>query len=233
MITLVEFYPAYGLPNPSPFCLKVETWLRMAELPYTPKYESNPRKGPKGKFPYLHDGNEVVSDSSVIIEYLTKKYDIKLDEGLTGEQLGLSHAAKILMEDHLYWAIVYSRWIDTDYWPITKKNFFATLPPGVKQILPIAAQNQVKRDLHGQGLGRHSKQDIYRFAEQDINALAYLLGEKSFFLGEKPTSIDAVAYGSLANIWVPPLDTPLKKAMGKHPNLVKFVQRMKEKYWYV
>lgn len=233
MITLVEFFPAYGLPNPSPFCLKTETWLRMAGLPYKAKYEANPRKGPQGKLPFIIDNNVTVSDSSVIIDYLTQKYAVQLDDGLTDDQLGLAHAAKILMEDHLYWAIVYSRWIDPEYWPVTKKNFFSSLPPGVKQIVPIAAQNQVKRDLHGQGLGRHSKELIYRFAEQDINALAYLLGAKTYFLGEKPSSIDAVAYGTLANIWVPPLDTPLKNAMSKHANLIQFVQRMKEKYWYV
>ena len=34
MIQLYQFEPAFGLPNASPFCMKVETWLRMAALPF-------------------------------------------------------------------------------------------------------------------------------------------------------------------------------------------------------
>ena len=34
MIKLYQFAPAFGLPNASPFCMKMETYLRMAGLPY-------------------------------------------------------------------------------------------------------------------------------------------------------------------------------------------------------
>jgi hypothetical protein len=33
MITLYQFPPAWGVLNPSPFCMKVEMYLRMVELP--------------------------------------------------------------------------------------------------------------------------------------------------------------------------------------------------------
>ena len=35
MIKLYQFPPAFGLPNASPFCMKLETYLRMAGLPFT------------------------------------------------------------------------------------------------------------------------------------------------------------------------------------------------------
>ena len=53
MITLHQFPPAWGLPNASPFCMKVETYLRMCNLPYTTVNVLNPAKGPKGKLPTL------------------------------------------------------------------------------------------------------------------------------------------------------------------------------------
>ncbi len=34
MIKLFQFAPAFGLPNASPFCMKLETYLRMAGLPF-------------------------------------------------------------------------------------------------------------------------------------------------------------------------------------------------------
>jgi hypothetical protein len=57
MITLYQFEPAFGLPNASPFCLKLETWLRMAGLPYeAPRMTlSAMGRSPKGKLPYIVD----------------------------------------------------------------------------------------------------------------------------------------------------------------------------------
>jgi len=34
VIKLYQFAPAFGLPNASPFCMKMETYLRMAGLPF-------------------------------------------------------------------------------------------------------------------------------------------------------------------------------------------------------
>ena len=34
MITLYTFGPAFGLPDPSPFVMKAEVLLKMADLPY-------------------------------------------------------------------------------------------------------------------------------------------------------------------------------------------------------
>ena len=49
MITLHQFPPAFGLPNASPFCLKLELYLHMAGLPYRNSYTLELHKTPKGK----------------------------------------------------------------------------------------------------------------------------------------------------------------------------------------
>ena len=45
MIKLFQFPPYWGLPNASPFCMKVETYLRMTGIPYQNVYVRDPRKG--------------------------------------------------------------------------------------------------------------------------------------------------------------------------------------------
>jgi hypothetical protein len=50
MITLYNFGPAFGLPDPSPFVMKVETLLKMAKLPYRTD-ATGFAKAPKGKIP--------------------------------------------------------------------------------------------------------------------------------------------------------------------------------------
>jgi hypothetical protein len=49
MIALHQFPPALGLPNASPFCLKLELYLRMAGLPYRNSYTLKLHKAPQGQ----------------------------------------------------------------------------------------------------------------------------------------------------------------------------------------
>ena len=57
-VKLYQFPSAWGLPNPSPFCMKLEVFLRLAEIPYEIVTWPDPRKAPKGKLPFIeHEGN--------------------------------------------------------------------------------------------------------------------------------------------------------------------------------
>jgi glutathione S-transferase len=87
LITLHQFVPTFGLPNASPFCMKLETWLR---------------KAPKSKMPYIVDHGRVVSDSSFIIEYLKATCGDKLDAWLSAEQHAVALALQRRLEEILY-----------------------------------------------------------------------------------------------------------------------------------
>ncbi|MGC1306267.1 MAG: hypothetical protein WA885_03485 [Phormidesmis sp.] len=63
MIALYQFAPALGVRCPSPLCLKLETYLRMAGLPYQVAANANLLKAPKKKLPYITDNGRVVADS--------------------------------------------------------------------------------------------------------------------------------------------------------------------------
>ena len=68
MITLHQFVRLGPASTPALFCMKVETYLRMCNLSYTTVNVLNPAKGPKGKLPYITDGN-TVADSDFILDY--------------------------------------------------------------------------------------------------------------------------------------------------------------------
>ena len=52
MITLAAFGPAFGLPDPSPFVIKVEILLKIAGQPYGKDTSMRAfRRAPKGKVP--------------------------------------------------------------------------------------------------------------------------------------------------------------------------------------
>ena len=55
MLELHVFGPAFGQPDPSPFCMKGIILMEMSGLPYT-RVRGNLQKAPKGKFPVLRGG---------------------------------------------------------------------------------------------------------------------------------------------------------------------------------
>lgn len=231
MITLYQFKPTFNLPNASPFCMKVETFLKLAGLPYTVEILHDPRKAPKGKLPYITDGKTSVADSTLIVQYLTKTYGKDLNQHLSTEEKALSHAMKIMMEEHLYWVTLYSRWVDERYWPATREAFFGHLPPLIKNLVPKLIQESMKKQLHAQGTGRHTPDEIYAMGKLGIDALATFLADKPYLMGDRISEVDATAYAFAANLIVPPLDTPLAITARAHPNLVDYCARIKAQYF--
>jgi uncharacterized cupin superfamily protein/glutathione S-transferase len=137
MIKLYQFAPAFGLPNPSPFCMTLENYLRMAGLPFeTPRADLGTfRRAPKGKLPYIEDNGRLLADSAFIIDYLKATYGDKLDTGLTAQQKAISLAFRRLMEEDLYWVGIYSRWAEPAGWAHIREAFFGRLPTAMKWVV--------------------------------------------------------------------------------------------------
>jgi glutathione S-transferase len=231
MIRLHQFAPAFGLLNASPFCMKLEVYLRLAGLPYEAVNDGNVMKAPKGKLPYIEDQGAVVADSTFVIDYLKKTYGDTLDAGLTAEQRALATAFQRLFEENLYWAVVHTRWADPAGWARTKVAFFGALPPPLCWLLPPLARRGILGEMRGHGMGRHSEAEIHTIARRDVDAVADFLADKPYFLGAQPTSIDATAYAFLANLLWAPVDSPLQRHARQRTNLESYCQRMKARYY--
>lgn len=231
MIRLYQFAPAFGLPNASPFCMKLETYLRMAGLPYTPDNAGNVLAAPKRKLPYIDDAGTIVADSTLAIEYLKSRYGDPLDAGLAPLQRAQATAFQRLFEENLYWAIVHTRWADDAGWVLTRDAFFGALPAPVRAVLPALARRGMLKELRGHGMGRHSAADVHAIGCRDLTAVADFLGDQPFMLGESPSSLDATAFAFLANVLWAPLDTPLRRHALTRPPLEAYCQRMKARYF--
>ena len=231
MIKLYQFNPAWGLPNPSPFCMKVETYLRMAGLPYEAINNAVPFKAPKKKLPYIEDGTRVVADSGFIVKYLKLTYGDTLDENLSDHDKARAHALSRLFEENLYWVVLYCRWIEESIYADTRKVFFGVVPPIMRGLAARSVRNGIRKALVAQGMGRHSRDEIYEIGKADLTAVSMWLGDKPFFMGATATSVDASAYSFLANILVPQLRSPLQDHGMSLPNLRAYCERMKTKYY--
>ncbi|MGE0487891.1 MAG: glutathione S-transferase family protein [Vulcanimicrobiota bacterium] len=231
MLQLHQFHPAMGLLNASPFCMKAEMYLKMAGLEYKNVYEDRPN-GPKGKLPFLSESGKLVPDSSAIIDYLKETRGDALDGELDSQQQGLGVAVQRMLEEHLYFALLYFRWIDDAGWDLTRQAFFSRLPPGLSLIMPPLLRSLTRTTLKRQGMGRHTAAEIEQRGRADIAALSHLMGEKLYLLGDQPSSFDACVYAFLANLQPPAADNVLAQTVSSYSNLVAYCHRMHERYLF-
>lgn len=231
MITLYSFGPAFGLPDASPFVTKTEVLLKMAGLDYTADNITMFKKAPKGKLPYIADDGEIIGDSTLIRWHLEKKYGFDFDRGLTREQRAIAWAFEKMLEDHLYWAVVHSRWLNDANFDKGPRTFFKGVPAPVRPIVLAMVRRQIRRALHGQGMGRHAEDEIVGLGTRSIDATADFLADKPFMMGDEPTGVDATAFAFMAGLLCPLFESPLRDAGERHDNLKRYVARMWARYY--
>lgn len=230
-IELIQYYPAWGLPSASPFCTKMETYLKLSQLDYTVTRRGDQRKTPKNKLPLVKIDGELFADSGLIIDHLQRILTKHLDHWLTHEQHAVMLAFRRLIEEHLYWAMVYSRWVDPEGWAQSKVAFFSILPKVLRWIIPSIARRQAVGQLYGQGMGRHAQDEVYQLGAQDVHALSEYMGDKPFFMGDQPASVDASVYAFLQHILKMPYESALKQSITQCDNLVAYCQRIEADYY--
>lgn len=224
MITLYAFGPNFGLPDPSPFCMKVMVQLKMAGLPYEFKF-CDPRKAPKRKGPYIVDDGVTVPDSTFIRWHLEKKYGVDLDAGLDARSRGTAWALEKLCEDNIYWALLSERWMIDKNFDAGPRIFFEDVPKPLRALVVRMIRNDSRRTLYGQGLGRHSRDEQMKIAEAGLTALDAHLGERAFMMGETPTAVDAIAFPTVSGCLPENFDTPLRDMVRRRPRLLAYQQR--------
>lgn len=230
-ILLYQLPRAWDLPNPSHFCCKLETYLRMASVPYDLRI-AYPFHGPKGKVPFIEDGKTRIGDTRAIIEHLKSRLGDPVDAWMTESQKTKAILLQRLLEEHLYWASMYERHATTrDNWNVTKRAICNGLPFAFKPIAAALHRRSIVRQLRGHGLGRLSRDQITGLANEDLDAVSLTLGRKSFMLGDRPASIDATAFGFLVNIFGCPIDSPIREHAVSLDNIVRYIDRMFETYF--
>jgi glutathione S-transferase len=221
---------AFGLPNPSAFCVKLETYLRMADIPYE-LVHGEPTDAPKGKIPWIEDGSTILGDSSFIIEYLKNKYGDPLDSWLTSEQQALGHAIKKMLEESLYFVSSYFKWVDDKGFEIYAAELFAGMPEEQLKYVPDMVRKKVIEKLYVQGIGRHSSEEVYEIGLQDVASFAALLGDGPYLFGDRPTSFDASAFGTIGNLKDGPFPGPVRDAIRSTRNVATYITKIRQQYF--
>lgn len=209
MITLYTTRGPEGTLSLSPFCAKLDVWLQLAGLPFE-RRTANPREAPRGKIPYVDIDGERMGDSQLIIERLTAAHGVDLDGWLTARERAVGHLMRRTLEEATYFVLVHTRWC-TEHGFAFVRGFLLdkVIPAPIRPIALPLIKRQVRRQSEAQGTGRHTLDDIHRMGIADIEAIAELIGDNPYALGDRVSSVDATAYGFLSMILHNPYDDPI------------------------
>jgi len=227
MLKLFTFAPGFGEISASPFSVKAICLLEMSGQTYTMNQKGDPRKAPKKKLPVLEHNGKTISDSDDIRDYLEAQFNVDFDEGLSPKQRAISRSVIRMTEEHIYFAIVSTRWQRDENWAIIREEFFGMIPKLVRKFITNKIRKGAVTMVYGQGMGRHSEAEQATRVSKDLAAIATLLDDKPFLFGDKPTAADASVVAVLNNITCFPKPTLLNGAVQKFPTLLAYAERGK------
>ena len=109
VVVLHQFERGTNMPNLSPFALKLETFLRMAGIKYV--VDTEEPQGARGKCPWITINGVEMSDSELIIDYLTKHFNRPIKEELSPSQHAIGRAVQVMLDEHTILAVAYKRYV--------------------------------------------------------------------------------------------------------------------------
>jgi glutathione S-transferase len=220
----------FGIPNVSPFCCKLETWLRIAGIPFEVVDTPDPRKGPKGKVPFIEDDGVRIGDSTLIVDHLKRTRGVDPDARLDATERVTALLVQRTLEEHYAFVILYTHFMRPEGWTHLRAQF-DFLPAIVRPLVLRSVRGRMRRLLWLQGLLRHSDADIIESGLRDWRAVLAILDGKPFLFGEEPTGTDATVFGSLATSMFTPVQSPIRDFLWSQPAFVAYADNMFTRYF--
>ena len=229
-IKLFQFPRMFGIPNLSPFCCKLETWLRIAGIPYEVVDTLDPRKAPKGRLPFIEDGGVRIADSSFIIDHLVATRRVDPDAHLDASQRTLGLLVQRTLEEHYAPVLAYTHLVRDEGVRHTRARF-DPLPAIIRPFVANTVRRAIQKRLWDRGLLRHTHDEIVADAIRDWKAVLAAMSDGPFFFGAQPSTIDAVVFGVLATSILTPIESPIRDFLRAQPRLVDYAERVRARFF--
>lgn len=237
-IFVFNFAPVPHVYSVCPFGIKLESFLRINKIPYESVYGGG--FSSKGMMPFVrfdHPEKETgyeIPDSNVIIRRLYRELGEGSSESrLTPAQRATTHFVVRTLEEHTQQVGFYYRY------GLNMESFLEVLDikrrfkPGVSKFWGNAQPQVTLGKTKARGLTRHTDREIWEFSNEDVQAIADVLGDQKFVLGgDEPTLVDCAVFGHLSQfLWIP-IDFPQRQYIVENcPGLIQFMNRFRDTYW--
>jgi glutathione S-transferase len=235
MIRLYKYGPAFGLPDASPFVVKLETYLRMTGQSYEP-VTGDVRKAPRRQLPFVDIDGKILADSTAIVDHLESLRAEKLDARLDARQRAVALAFKSMLEEHLYFGLLFMRWATDEGWAVfepTLRDMLGAMgvPSFMRGSIAKSARKYTVTRVKTQGMGRQPRTEVAGTCKKLLDAVAEQLGDGPYFCGAGLTTYDATVYAFAEGILCPAFENEVRRHAVTKANLVQYVERMKKAHW--
>ena len=233
---LYQYIPAWNVPCISPYVSKVAYYMKMAGIDcelVRQDLGTLAEDAPRGKLPYLVlDDGSVICDSNEIIAYCKQTFGDPLDEHLSAAQKAECVAWTRLCDEHLYWSgVIQPRWREDAGWETYIPFIVGGAEVGAELRAALDAfRVHIVEEFTLQGMGGRSDAEVLEIFKIDIDALSTCLGDKSWFMGEAPTSLDATIYSFVRHCMDVPFDWPGRDYARTKANFAAYCGRFNNTY---
>ncbi|XP_029413137.1 metaxin-2 isoform X3 [Nannospalax galili] len=166
--------------------LAVQAFLQMCNLPVKVVCRANAEyMSPSGKVPFIHVGNQVVSELGPIVQFVKAKGH-SLSDGLDEVQKAEMKAYMELVNNMLLTAELYLQWCDeATVGEITHARYGSPYPWPLNHILAYQKQWEVKRKMKAIGWGNKTLDQVLEDVDQCCQALSQRLGTQPYFFNKQ------------------------------------------------
>ncbi|CAJ0598118.1 unnamed protein product [Cylicocyclus nassatus] len=228
-VYLYQFPRAKALPNLSPFCLKIETFLRANKIPY----EVCPLlmgRSQYGLLPFVELNGEHIADSQIIMDRLQKHFNVKqLDNP---KDRAIARAIDRMMDSHTFLLQYQYKLIDNDNSLVEIAFRDGGFPEAILPIIvpPMAYMMRRKASQKVAGsIGKLSDDNYKDLLRKDYDAYQTLLGQQKFMFGDEISAADCTLFGQLATTIYLPINNYAKEVLKEeYPKLVQYCDRIRD-----
>jgi hypothetical protein len=213
-------------PNASPPCMKAETFLRLAKIPYESRTDMKTCK--TGTWPWAELNGETICDSQNIIETCTKHFNVQLGPKLTNHQQCVQTALRRVLEQSTYFHLVRDRWVD-QFELLLKYYNIPGLPAIIKKLACGYFRKNIIKMLNLQGSGDMSQDEYHAAYVADVKCVAEFLGDQKYIFGDEVTELDCTVFAFLANIAVPEFPSPARDYVRGNKKLMAYIRRVADR----
>ncbi|CAD6188532.1 unnamed protein product [Caenorhabditis auriculariae] len=214
-------------------CLAVQTFLRMAQLPFNVRQRPNAEFiSPNGIVPVLKISKTLISGFGPIVDFVYKK-GVSLTSHLSETQLADMKAHMSLVDHLLRHVELYVVWKhDETYGEVTCARYGSVYHWPLRTVLPFLKRRAVLSELRDADWDSKTLDDVSEAADKAFRSLSSLLSTKKYVMGDMPTEADALLFGHLYTIITMRLPlTNLTNVLKRYPNLFDFTKRIEAEYF--
>ncbi|PAV87405.1 hypothetical protein WR25_14211 [Diploscapter pachys] len=212
-VYLFQYPRTNFIPNLSPFCLKVESLLRVHNIKHEIQ-ETTKLRSKYGLLPFIELNGKQYADSQLIDFVLRDHFQLDKLQYSSKYEEGVARAVDRLVDSFTFGMLINFKVMDDPSQFSKMLLGMMKLPAPLSAvagcIVPCVMKSKVKKRVDA-SVGPFSRDEYLMLFRKDMAALVNILGDKKFLFGDRPTSADCTVFGQIATVYYLPYEVVVQK----------------------